>query len=154
MHNLRKTHVLAVASKGGHWDQMCQLAASFDVAEQVTFATTDIRLAELHGFEGASEIADYSQSDPVKMMLGLWETFGLLRRLKPTVVISTGAAPGLLCLVWGRLFGAKTIWVDSIANAEKLSLSGLLASRFANLTLTQWETLADGKRIQFAGSIL
>lgn len=154
MQNPKTTHILAVASKGGHWDQMCQLASAFNEADAVDFATTDIRLAELRGIENAHEIADYSQSEPMKMLRGLRETFHLIRSVRPTVVISTGAAPGLLCLLWGKIFGAKTIWIDSIANAEKLSLSGRLASRFACLTLTQWETLANGKRVQFAGSVL
>jgi len=37
------------------------------------------------------------------------------------VIVSTGAAPGYFAIVLGRLFGARTIWIDSMANIENLS---------------------------------
>ena len=45
-------------------------------------------------------------------------------RLRPDVVITTGAAPGYFAVRIGKLLGARVVWVDSIANAEELSLSG------------------------------
>ncbi|MBW6506888.1 MAG: UDP-N-acetylglucosamine--LPS N-acetylglucosamine transferase [Rhodobacteraceae bacterium] len=153
-HSRDGIHVLAVASGGGHWSEMMQIAAAFDGARRVDYATTDIRLAEEADIQARHAIKDYSQTEPLRLLAGALETGRLVWRLRPDVVISTGAAPGLLCLFWGRIIGARTIWVDSIANAERLSLSGRLASQFATLTLTQWESLADGARVQFAGSVL
>jgi UDP-N-acetylglucosamine:LPS N-acetylglucosamine transferase len=75
-------------------------------------------------------------------------------RTRPDVVISTGAAPGLFGILFGRLVGARTIWIDSIANAEKLSLSGRIASRIAHIALTQWPHLAATRRPSYRGSIL
>ncbi|HCO1856164.1 TPA: hypothetical protein N7M61_004421, partial [Escherichia coli] len=73
---------------------------------------------------------------------------------RPTLAISTGAAPGLLCLLFTRLLGGKTIWIDSIANTEKLSLSGRLARFFSNQVLTQWDHLGDGKKISYHGRVI
>ena len=42
------------------------------------------------------------------------------------------------------LFGIKTIWIDSIANCERMSSSGKQARRFADQWLTQWPDLAGG----------
>ena len=53
-------------------------------------------------------------------------------KFRPNLVISTGAAPGVIGVVLGRLFLAKTIWVDSIANAEELSLGGKISVKIAN----------------------
>ena len=92
--------------------------------------------------------------EPFKVLRGAIETFGLVRRLRPDVVISAGAAPGLLCLLWGRVFGAKTIWIDSIANAETLSLSGKIALHFAHRVLTQWDHLARPGKVEHWGSVL
>ena len=66
------------------------------------------------------------------------------------VVISTGAAPGFFGLAFGKLLGARTIWIDSMANVEELSLSGRQVRRFADLWLTQWPHLArpDGPRYE------
>jgi hypothetical protein len=54
----------------------------------------------------------------------------------------------------GRLLGARTLFIDSIANAERLSLSGHLACRHANLMLTQWPHLASNEGPQYRGSVL
>jgi hypothetical protein len=69
-------------------------------------------------------------------------------------VISTGAAPGLFGVAIGSLLGARTIWVDSIANGEELSLSGHRARRFADLWLTQWPHLASKDGPFYRGSVL
>ena len=93
-----------------------------------------------------------------------WDKIGLLkttRRLswivwtnKPDVVVSTGAAPGCIALLLGRMMGARTIWLDSIANVEQLSLSGTWVGRFADLWLTQWPHLARPDGPHYAGSVL
>ena len=73
---------------------------------------------------------------------------------KPDIVISTGAAPGYFALRLGRLIGARTIWLDSIANVEELSMSGSWIGRSADLWLTQWPHLARPEGPHYAGSVL
>ncbi|MBN1256111.1 MAG: UDP-N-acetylglucosamine--LPS N-acetylglucosamine transferase, partial [Planctomycetes bacterium] len=53
-----------------------------------------------------------------------------------------------------KLIGAKTIWVDSIANGGELSLSGKLAEKYADLWLTQWEHLTTEKGPYCFGSVI
>jgi hypothetical protein len=66
-------------------------------------------------------------------------TTRLVLKLRPDVVISTGAAPGLLALAAAKwLTGARTIWIDSLANADQLSGSGEWARLVADVWLTQW----------------
>ena len=60
----------------------------------------------------------------------------------PDVIVSTGAAPGYIALRLGRLLGSRTIWLDSIANVERLSMSGEIVGRHADLWLTQWPQLS------------
>jgi hypothetical protein len=79
---------------------------------------------------------------------------GLLIRVRPDVVVSTGAALGYFAVRFGRWFGARTIWVDSVANAEELSMSGQMAGRHADLWLTQWPHLAREQGPAFLGSVL
>ena len=90
-------------------------------------------------------IIDANRSNKLRLLRSAWSIFSLLRRERPDVVISTGAAPGFFALKMGRLLGIRTIWVDSIANAEELSMSGSQAGSCADLWLTQWPHLArDG----------
>ena len=74
-------------------------------------------------------------------------------RERPDVVVSTGAAPGYLALRCAKLLGARTVWIDSVANVEELSLSGRIASTKADLCLTQWPHLAAGP-VGYEGSVL
>ena len=71
------------------------------------------------------------------------------------LVITTGAAPSVLALGMARTFlRARTIWIDSIANAECMSSSGLQARWAAKVWLTQWEHLAKPEGPQYWGSVL
>ena len=98
----------------------------------------------------------------------IWTKWGLVRlgfqmlkilfRERPDIVISTGAAPGYFALRFGKWLKARTIWVDSIANVEHLSLSGQKVGRYADLWLTQWPDLAgsegDGQGPHYRGAVI
>ena len=75
-------------------------------------------------------------------------------RERPDVVVTTGAAVGYFAIVFGRLAGSRTIWIDSIANADEMSLSGQKASRFAQVVLTQWPELEKPDGPKYWGSVL
>jgi hypothetical protein len=77
----------------------------------------------------------------------------VLLRERPRVVISTGAAPGYLAIRGARLLGARTVWIDSVANVEELSMSGQMSSATADLCLTQWPHLATGP-VMYEGAVL
>lgn len=145
--------VLAVASGGGHWEQLMLLRDAFG-RHDVRFATT----IKVHSHEiGAVSVhilPDCNLRQPLRTMACIVRSALLIARLRPQIVISTGAAPGLLCIFWGRVMGARTLWIDSIANAERLSLSGRLAVRIAHRCLTQWQHLAQERTVYYAGAVL
>jgi hypothetical protein len=70
------------------------------------------------------------------------------------VIISTGAAPGYFAVRLGRLLGAKSIWLDSIANVERVSMTGELVGPKADLWLTQWPHLALPTGPRYEGAVL
>ncbi len=80
-------------------------------------------------------------------------------RERPHVVVTTGASVGYFALRAGKILGARTVWIDSIANAEAISLAGQRACKYADLWLTQWPELArpiDGisRTPAFRGAVL
>lgn len=99
-------------------------------------------------------IVDANRSNRIGLLRSAWSIFSLLRRERPDVVISTGAAPGFFALKLGKLMGFRTIWVDSIANAEELSMSGARVGNCADLWLTQWPHLAREGGPQWKGNVL
>ncbi len=151
--NNDKATVLAIASAGGHWQQLMQIVEAFNDANLV-LASTNPDLGKIYGFENVVYLSDYNKDNLPKVLAGLWQTFRIVRKIRPDLVVSTGAAPGLLCLFWAHVAGARTIWIDSIANSQKLSLSGQLATRFADVVLTQWQHLTNDGRSQYKGAVL
>lgn len=143
--------VLAVASAGGHWTQLLRLRPAFAGCDLVYLTTDKADVAALTADRGPDGRPPrvYRVNDANR-----WDKLGVLRmaarvlwavlRERPAVVISTGAAPGYFALRFGKLLGARTIWLDSIANAEELSMTGRMVERYADLYLTQWEHLASG----------
>ncbi|ADU13865.1 Oligosaccharide biosynthesis protein Alg14 like protein [Asticcacaulis excentricus CB 48] len=145
--------VLAVASGGGHLHQLVRIADAF-TGMDVSYVCTDPALASSLGLKNTLKIGDANQNDMLALLRVGVQALKIVISHKPSVVISTGAAPGLLVIFWGRIFGAKTIWIDSIANAEQLSLSGKIASYFSNITLTQWEHIALVSKAKYWGAVL
>lgn len=74
--------------------------------------------------------------------------------IRPKVIVTTGAAPGFFAILVGNLLGRKTIWIDSIANVDELSLAGKKASRWASIWLTQWPHLATENGPKYIGSVI
>lgn len=144
--------ILAISSGGGHWEQLMIISQAFGPA-RVTYATTIGSLAERTG-KTATVVSDCNRNQPIASLRCMWQTLLLVLRTRPAVVVSTGAAPGLFAIFFGKLVGARTIWIDSVANSERLSMSGKLAGRLADLWLTQWKHLAGGDGPQYLGSVL
>ncbi|MEM1129997.1 MAG: UDP-N-acetylglucosamine--LPS N-acetylglucosamine transferase [Pseudomonadota bacterium] len=145
--------ILAVASGGGHWQQLMLLRPAFD-GQSVKYLTTLPGLPEQFGATPAAIIPDCNRNEKVAVVKS---TLALARHLaifRPHVVISTGALPGVIALALARGIGARTIWVDSVANAEEMSMSGKLARRFAHLWLSQWEHVATESGAEYAGAVL
>jgi UDP-N-acetylglucosamine:LPS N-acetylglucosamine transferase len=145
--------ILAVASGGGHWIQLMRMVPAF-VGQDVAFATT---LASCRSQVSGARfylVRDASRWNKFALLLMAMKVFWILVRERPRVVISTGAALGYFALRMGKLFGARTIWVDSIANAQKLSMSGQSIGKHADLWLTQWPHLARPEGPHFCGAVL
>lgn len=145
--------ILAVASGGGHWQQLMLMREAF-AGHSVHYATTLPGLPEEFGALPATIVPDCNRDEKGRIAMSALTLGRLVLRVRPHVVISTGALPGVIALALGRMTGARTIWVDSVANAEEMSMSGRLARRFAHLWLTQWEHVAEASGAEYAGAVL
>jgi hypothetical protein len=123
----RIPRILAISSGGGHWIQLLRLRPVF-IGSHVLYASV--------GTQRARDVAPapyYSIPDANRQ---------------------NKAMPGYFAVRIGRMLGARTLFLDSIANAEELSLSANLARRHCDLVLTQWPHLAEENGPRFSGSVL
>ena len=144
--------VMAVASIGGHWIQLLRIARPMEEHYEMIYVSTHPKCATMVEGQKFCQTTDFSRSDAWKLIPSLFKAFKTIWQEKPEAIITTGAAPGLVFLWVGKLLGRKTIWIDSIANAEHLSASGRMASKFSSRIYTQWKDLAVGN-ILYAGNV-
>ncbi|QXD32453.1 glycosyltransferase [Candidatus Pelagisphaera phototrophica] len=149
----RRPRVLALSSGGGHWVQLLRLRPAFKDCD-ITYATVS------KGYESEVQgakfriVVDSNRDQKLKLILSFFSIAWLILTVRPHTILSTGAAPGFFAIFIGKLLGRKTIWVDSIANAEELSMSGQKAGKYATHWLTQWEHLAKPEGPQYYGNVL
>ena len=144
--------VLAIASGGGHWVQLRRIVAGLKGVE-VVYATTLSSYRSEAGSAPFHVVQDASRWERWKLLKMIVQVAWLVLRVRPDVVITTGAAPGFVALLMGRLLRARTVWIDSIANADEVSMSGRRAGRIAHLWLTQWPHLATPEGPFFCGTV-
>ena len=149
----RRQKVLAISSGGGHFVELLRLRPAFE-GHFMVFVTVDETYRAHVGDAPLRVVPDTTRWDKLGMVRCAAEVLRVLLAERPDVVVSTGALPGFFGVVLGRALGARTIWVDSLANVEELSMSGQKVGRFANLWLTQWPELARPGGPRFAGSML
>lgn len=154
--------VLAISSTGGHWVQLLRLMPAWDGCE-VHYACTspdhEGRLRATAAARGQSvasytSVTDANRWAKARQVRQMLEVGALVLRVRPQVIITTGASAGYSAILAGRLLGARTCWIDSIANGEELSLSGERAGPHADLFLTQWPALARADGPHFHGAVL
>lgn len=148
-----KLKLLAVSSGGGHWTQMLRLRPVLD-KHNVTYVTVNNSYKQDVPDENFYAISDATRWNKFKLILMALQIFFLIIRIRPDVILSTGAAPGYFALRFGKMIRSKTIWIDSIANVEEMSLSGRMVKPYADLWLTQWKHLSKHDGPMFSGSVL
>lgn len=150
---MKRKRVLAVASAGGHWVQLLRLRDAY-AHHEVSYISTNPLLAP--NVEGSRFICvrDASMWDKFGLLVLSAQIFWAVLSFRPDVVISTGAAPGFFAILFGRMVGARTIWIDSIANSEEPSKAGKLAMRVAHVWLTQWPHLAASGAGRCLGAVI
>lgn len=145
--------ILALSSGGGHWVQLRRVIPAFD-GHCVVYATVNRHYKTEVGSARFYEVVDVTRWNKAKWVIATAQLLRILLRERPNVVISTGALPGYLGLRLAKVLGKKTIWLDSIANVEELSMSGQHIGKYADLWLTQWPHLANNQAPEYAGQVL
>ncbi len=146
--------ILAISSGGGHWWQLCRLKDAFSESD-VTFASVYPDYSEMVKGYKFYQFTDFSRFSKIKSIKSALEIAWIILRVKPEVVITTGSAPALFALAFAKVFfRSKTIWVDSLANIEKMSTSGRMARHVADIWLTQWEHLSSEDGPNWKGSVI
>lgn len=149
---MKQKRVLVVASIGGHWIQLLRIAKTLEAYYDVAYMSTHKKCKTMVGEKRFYRLMDFNRRNAWKMAIAVFISLWTLIKERPSAVITTGAAPGLLVIIIARIFFIKTIWIDSIANVKTLSGCGHLARYFAKYVYTQWPNLAE-HHVDYVGNI-
>lgn len=67
----------------------------------------------------------------------------VLRKEKPDLIISSGAAVAVPFFYLGKLFGAKLIYIEVFDRIDKPTMSGKLVYPIADKFIVQWEEMKE-----------
>ena len=154
------TDVLLVCSTGGHLLQLLALREAWDGFSRVwvTFDKSDARslLAdERVVFAHGPTNRNFGLLALRNMLRNGWTAFGLVRAVRPKVVLTTGAGVAVPYAWVGRLLGARVVYVESLTRIERPSLSCRLIAPVATRIYAQWPELRRAvPRARYLGSVV
>ena len=147
--------LLIVCSTGGHLLQMQELHEAWEPFERlwVTFDKSDSR--SLLRDERVVHAHSPTNRNIPNLLRNLRLALRVLRRERPSAILTTGAGVAVPFAWVGRLLGVPTIYVESVTRIEGLSMSGRMIKPVAKRLYAQWPELAEPSRgrIQFEGNL-
>jgi UDP-N-acetylglucosamine:LPS N-acetylglucosamine transferase len=135
--------------------ELLRLSDSWRHYETFFVTTVPVVQDELKGSGNVYVVGECNRQHIGLVFLVLLRCIKIIFKEKPDIVISTGAAAGCMTCFLAKIMGAKIVWIDSITNVEKISLSGRMVRYIADLFLVQWPELMNKyKRVEFAGTLI
>lgn len=139
--------VIFAASSGGHLSEILKLSPIFNEYEYLLI-TEKTELTEDMEDKYNTKFLKYGpNSNIIKyifiIIYNLILSFIYVAKFKPDTVVSTGAQIGGFVCAIGKIFGAKVIYIESLAKVDNLSRTGDNVYKFADKFYVQWESLAQ-----------
>jgi UDP-N-acetylglucosamine:LPS N-acetylglucosamine transferase len=131
--------LLLVGSSGGHLAQLLALRSWWGDRDRawVTFPTADAK-SQLSGERVTWAYYPTTRNGP-NLVRNLGVAFRLLRKDRPSVVLSTGAGVAVPFFVLAWLRGIPTVYLEVYDRIDSPTLTGRLCRPFTRLFLVQWE---------------
>lgn len=138
-----KLKVCLVGSSGGHLTQLYMLKPFWKDKERfwVTFNKEDARSM----LDNERMIPCYYPTNrSIKgLVINTKLAWKVLRKEKPDLIISTGAAVAVPFFYLGKLFGAKCIYIEVFDRIEHSTISGKMVYPIADKFIVQWEEMKN-----------
>lgn len=155
MKTQKQNKICLAASAGGHLSQLLKIAPASHDYEIFCLTTLEEVRGKLQHFGPVNVVGECNRQYPMRVLKVFARCVNVVFREKPDVIISTGAAVGCITCFLGKLVGSKIIWMDSITNVERLSLSGRMVRYIADLFLVQWPELTQKyKKVEYVGEVI
>lgn len=133
--------VCLVGSSGGHLTHLYMLKPFWQDKERfwVTFDKADARsILEGETFYPCHYPTNRNLKNLIKNTILAWK---VLRKEKPDLIVSSGAAVAVPFFYLGKLFGAKTVYIEVFDRIDASTLTGKLVYPVTDKFIVQWEEM-------------
>lgn len=151
--------VIFACSSGGHLQEMLKLEPLFKDYEYLLITEyTDVSktLKEKYNIKYLKYGSIYYFFSYIFIFLyNLFKGIFIVAKFRPDTVVSTGAhTGGLICYI-AKVFGAKVIYIETLAKTKSLSKTGKNVYKIADKFYVQWESLANKfEKAQYIGRLM
>jgi UDP-N-acetylglucosamine:LPS N-acetylglucosamine transferase len=147
--------VCLVACPAGHLTELLTLSPSYELYDHFFVTHDSFRTGWLEA-KGTVYLIPEIGVNPLAMMVAFIQSAAILIREKPTVVISTGTEIAIPFFFWAKMFGAKTVFIESWCRVRTASRTGRLAYPLADAFFVLWPPMLEvyGHKARYAGGLL
>ena len=137
----KRLKVCLVGSSGGHLTHLYMLKPFWKNTNRfwATFDKEDAR-SLLKG-EKFYPVYYPSNRSIKALIINTFRAISILRRERPDLIISSGAAPAIPFFWIGKIMGAKTIYIEVFDRIDKSTIAGKLCYPVADKFIVQWEEM-------------
>ena len=131
--------ICMVGSSGGHLTHLCMLKPLWEKQERfwVTFDKADA-VSQLKG-EQMYPCYFPTNRNIKNLIRNTRLAWKILKKEKPDLIISTGAAVAVPFFYIGKLMGAKLIYIEVFDRIDKGTLTGKMVYPITDRFIVQWE---------------
>jgi len=148
--------IALVCSHGGHLTELLYLIEAFE-GHEVFFITYDnFRTRNLENAYLLENLLENFHNNPFKLIRDIFRLFVIFAKEKPDVVVSTGSEIAIPAFIIAKLFGIKTIFIESWCRVKTKSGTGKIVYYLSDLFLVQWPQLLElyGKKAKYVGAVV
>jgi beta-1,4-N-acetylglucosaminyltransferase len=132
---------IVVASGGGHLAEVLLAIEGVNLRAVIVTLRLPHTVKTVQGIGWKHDYLINPHGDPFKYLLNIWQSFWLVVKHRPALVISTGAGMVVPTCVIARLLGSKLVFIETAARVTTPSRTGKFLYRFADEFYVQWEPL-------------
>lgn len=147
--------ICLACSHGGHLTETLQILEAFDEHDIFFVTYHSSRDDSIRGI-ARSYFTQNIGTRLWRMFLAIFWSLWILLRERPDVVVSLGAEIAIPFFYWARLFGIKTVFIESWCRVDDLSRTGRFVYPVADVFLVQWPQLLAicGPKAEYWGAVI
>ena len=138
---MKSNKVCLVGSSGGHLTHLYLLKPFWEEKDRfwVTFGKEDAK--SILENEKMYECYFPTNRNIKNLIKNTFLAIKIIRKEKPKLIISSGAGVAVPFFYIGKIFGAKTIFIEVFDRMDKPTMTGKLVYPVADIFIVQWEEM-------------